>query len=164
MSGGEHTSLAQRWLGEGELRSGSIRQLWQWLADPAQANAARLRFVGPSRAVSRGKALQAAPAKPDPVAEWLPLIARLLNLEPRASSRGRHAAVRHETPAEASGPDPQEAGAGRDGSQAAPTLVLAVLRGLLLDLLATGDRARVQRAFDVFASGLEAISDAARNG
>ena len=162
MSGGEHTSLAQRWLGEGELRAGSIRQLWQWLADPAQADAARLHFVGPSRVVSRGKGLQ-APPKPDPVAEWLPLIARLLDLEPRASSRGRHAAVRHETPTEASGQDPQEAGTGRDGSQAAPTLVLAVLRGLLLDLLATGDQARVQRAFDVFASGLEAISDAARN-
>src|SRR5215468_7171616 len=89
MSAGEHTSLAQRWLGEGELRSGSIRQLWQWLADPAQANTARLRFVGPNRAVSRGKGLQ-VPPKPDPVAEWLPLIARLLDHEPRASSRGRH--------------------------------------------------------------------------
>jgi hypothetical protein len=43
-------------------------------------------------------------------------------------------------------------------------LVLAVLRGLLLDLLAAGDHARVQRAFDMFASVLEAISDAAPDG
>ena len=163
MPGAEHTSLAQGWLGEGARRSGSIRQLWQWLADPAQADAARLHLVGPSRAVSRGKGPQARP-KADHVAAWLPLIACLLDHEPRDSSRGRHAAVRRETPTEPCGQDPQEAGAGRDGSQAAPTLVLAILRGLLLDLLATGDHARVQRAFDMFASVLEAISDAAPDG
>jgi hypothetical protein len=42
--------------------------------------------------------------------------------------------------------------------------VLAVVRGLLLDLLATGDHARVQWAFDMFASALETIDDAGQNG
>ncbi len=37
---------------------------------------------------------------------------------------------------------------GESTRSAAPTLVLATLRGLLLDLLATGDRARVRRAFE----------------
>jgi hypothetical protein len=36
-------------------------------------------------------------------------------------------------------------------------LALAVLHGLLLDLLATGDRARVQHAFDLFGTALDAI-------
>lgn len=36
------------------------------------------------------------------------------------------------------------------------TLVVAVLRGLLLDLLATGDRDRVQAAADAFIAGLQA--------
>jgi len=37
----------------------------------------------------------------------------------------------------------------------AATLVIATLRGLLLDLLATGDRARVQDAAEAFLAGLE---------
>lgn len=162
MSGAEHSSLAERWLSEGASPgSGSVRQLWQWLADPAQADAERLRFVGGSRPASRGKGPQARPG-PGHVAEWLPLIACLLDHEPRVVSRGRHAAVSHETPVAASKQDPRDAG--RGGGQSAPTLVLAVVRGLLLDLLATGDHARVQQAFDMFASVLEAINDAGQNG
>jgi hypothetical protein len=90
------------------------------------------------------------------------LIARLLDHEPKVVSRGRHAAVSHETPAAASKQDPRDAG--RGGGQSAPTLVLAVVRGLLLDLLTTGDCARVQQAFDMFASVLTAINDAGQNG
>lgn len=36
------------------------------------------------------------------------------------------------------------------------TLILGQIRGLALDLLATGDRDRIDRAFDVFVAGLEA--------
>lgn len=178
MSGAEPSSLAERWLHRGgPPRSGSVRQLWQWLADPARADAERLCFVGAGRPVSRGKGPQARPS-PDQVTEWLPLITCLLQHEPRAVSRGRHAAVRHETPTAAAGGDPQEAAggdpqeaagggpqeAGRGGRQSAPTLVLAVVRGLLLDLLATDDRERVQRAFETFAAVLEAINDAGPDG
>ena len=162
MPGAERPSLAERWRHESAPPgSGSIRQLWQWLADPARADAERLCFVGGGRSVSRGKGTQARPG-PGHVAEWLPLIACLLDNEPRAVSRGRHAAVRRETPAAAPEQAPQEAG--RAGEQPAPTLVLAVVRGLLLDLLATGDHERVQRAFDLFAAVLEAISDAGPDG
>ena len=162
MSGAEHSSLAERWRHEGVLPgSASIRELWRWLADLARADAERLGFVGCSRSASRGKGPRAQPG-PGQVAEWLPLIAHLLDHEPKVVSRGRHAAVSHETPVAASKQDPRDAG--RGGGQSAPTLVLAVVRGLLLDLLTTGDRARVQQAFDMFASVLAAVNDAGQNG
>jgi hypothetical protein len=161
MSGAEHSSLAERWRHEGALPgSASIRELWRWLADPARADAERLGFVGCSRSASRAKGPRARPG-PGVVAEWLPLIARLLDHEPRAVSRGRHAAAGDETPVAASGQEPRDAG--RGGGQSAPTLVLAVVRGLLLDLLLTDDRARVQQAFDTFASVLAAINDAGQD-
>jgi hypothetical protein len=161
MSGAEHSSLAERWRHEGVLPgSASIRELWRWLADLARADAERLGFVGCSRSASRGKGPRARPA-PGVVAEWLPLIAQLLDHEPRVVSRGRHAAVGDETPVAASEQEPWDAG--RGGGQSAPTLVLAVVRGLLLDLLLTDDRARVQQAFDTFASVLAAINDAGQN-
>jgi hypothetical protein len=47
------------------------------------------------------------------------------------------------------GPDIDPAAATREA-----TLTIATIRGLLLDLLATGDRARVQAAADHFLSGL----------
>ncbi|HEY0466557.1 MAG TPA: TetR/AcrR family transcriptional regulator [Polyangiaceae bacterium] len=51
---------------------------------------------------------------------------------------------------DAQGPDTDPATATR-----VATLVIATLRGLLLDLLATGDRARVQAAAESFLAGLE---------
>ena len=51
---------------------------------------------------------------------------------------------------EAQGPDTDPATAAR-----AATLVIATIRGLLLDLLATGDRARVQDAAESFFASLE---------
>lgn len=159
MPAADRPSLAERWLHEGVSPGpGSIRQLWQWLADPARADAERICFVGGSRPASRGKGPQALPGAGH-VAEWLPLIARLLDRQRRAVSRGRHAAVSRQAPAPAAEPGPE--GTGHGGGQPAPTLVLAVLRGLLADLLATGDRERVQRAFDVFEPLLEVIEDAA---
>ncbi|WP_066373345.1 TetR/AcrR family transcriptional regulator [Herbidospora mongoliensis] len=44
---------------------------------------------------------------------------------------------------------------GPDDDPAAPTLVIATIRGLLLDLLATGDRDRVGNAAEAFFAGLE---------
>ncbi|MFI0898598.1 TetR/AcrR family transcriptional regulator [Streptomyces sp. NPDC020983] len=49
----------------------------------------------------------------------------------------------------AQGPDADPAAAAREA-----TLVIATIRGLLLDLLATGDRARVQDAADHFLASL----------
>jgi hypothetical protein len=162
MSGAERSSLAERWRNRsGPPSSGSIRQLWQWLADPARADAERLWLVGSGRSAGRSKGGQVRPG-PDPVTEWLPLITCLLDHESKSVRRGRHEAAHPETPAAASEQDPQEQD--RGGRQSAATLVLAVLRGLLLDLLATGDLERVQRAFDMFALALEAISEAAENG
>jgi AcrR family transcriptional regulator len=51
---------------------------------------------------------------------------------------------------EAQGPDADEDTAGRTA-----TLVIATIRGLLLDLLATGDRERVQHAAESFLASLE---------
>jgi AcrR family transcriptional regulator len=51
---------------------------------------------------------------------------------------------------DAQGPDTDQATARRTA-----TLVIATIRGLLLDLLATGDRARVQDAAESFLAGLE---------
>jgi AcrR family transcriptional regulator len=51
---------------------------------------------------------------------------------------------------EAQGPGADPAAAARTA-----TLVIATIRGLLLDLLATGDRARVQDAAESFLAGLE---------
>jgi hypothetical protein len=51
---------------------------------------------------------------------------------------------------EAQGPETDPASAGRTA-----TLVIATIRGLLLDLLATGDRDRVQDAVESFLATLE---------
>jgi AcrR family transcriptional regulator len=48
-----------------------------------------------------------------------------------------------------------EQGFTRERSAALATLLVAVLRGLLLDLLATGERARVDRAFRSFINAIE---------
>ena len=47
-------------------------------------------------------------------------------------------------------------GVGRDEARALSRLGVAMTRGLLLDLLATGDSAGVTRAYELFASLLEA--------
>ncbi len=43
----------------------------------------------------------------------------------------------------------------RERAVALATLLVAVVRGLLLDVLATGDRARVDRAFRSFVAAIE---------
>lgn len=157
MSATEQVSLAERWLSGSELRcSGSVMQLWLWLADPAQADAERALFESCGRSLKRSEAGYARCAR-DRVTDWLPLIICLLDQRPRAGSRGRHAAVRQGSFEGVSSEEAREADQG--GRQSAATLVLAVLHGLLLDLLATGDHARTQAAFDLFSMVLDAITE-----
>jgi len=116
--------LVEQALGEEKAPGrGSMECLWQWMKDPAQADMARLFFESYGRSLSERDGAWADFGK-DSVAEWLPFIARML-----------------------SGDDGQDEPA--RGTTAA-TLALAVLRGLLLDLIATGDNDRVQGAFDLF--------------
>lgn len=103
---------------------GALDRLWQWLADPANAHVERLFFE------SYALSLREDPGAWDgyaaaSVAEWLP------HLRPVAARL-------------MPGADP-EAGA---------TMLLGVLRGLLLDLLATGDTDRIRSALRMFADGL----------
>jgi hypothetical protein len=155
MSEAEQVTLAGRWLSEDQQpRSRSVRQLWQWLADPGQADVERVFFESCGRSLRCKDGPQARFAR-DSVTEWLPLIVYLLVHQPRAGSRGRHAA-RHGG-REAASNDERHEVADSSSRQAAAALVLAVLHGLLLDLLATGDRARVQHAFELFGPALDAI-------
>jgi hypothetical protein len=157
MSEAEQVTLAGRWLSEDpQPRSGSVVQLWQWLADPGRADVERVFFESCGRSLRCKDGPQARFAR-DSVTEWLPLIVCLLAHQPRAGSRGRHAA-RHGGRAAAASDERHEA-ADSGSRQAAAALVLAVLHGLLLDLLATGDRARVQHAFDLFGMMLDAIAE-----
>jgi hypothetical protein len=154
MSEAEQVTLAGRWLSEDQQpRSRSVRQLWQWLADSRQADVERVFFESCGRSLRCKNGPEASFAR-DSVTEWLPLIVCLLVHQPRAGSRGRHAARRG---GEAASNDEQHEVAENSSRQAAAALVLAVLHGLLLDLLATGDRARVQHAFELFAPALDAI-------
>lgn len=102
--------------GTGDLRLVALR-VWEWLADPRHAPI--LRLWTESYATSLGD-----PGGPwggfarQTVDDWLALLARA---QPTAVRRTAAGAARR-------------------------TAVLAVLRGGLLDLLATGQRARVDRA------------------
>lgn len=155
MSRTEPTSLAKLWLEAGDLpRHGSIRQLWLWLTDPARADVVRAFFDSRTRSLSPRNEREAGTG-PDSVDEWLALIACLLEHRPRTRSRGRHAASSDDTRKAAS--DDELDAAGHGGRYTLATLVLAVLHGLLLDLLATGDSTRVQHAFDLFGTVLDAI-------
>jgi len=100
----------------GDLRS-LARALWQWLADDAHRGLLTLWAESYSRSLTDPDGPWAGFAR-DTVGDWLELLAA-----------GQPAQVR----------DTQAALAQR-------TLVLAVLRGALLDLLATGDAARTTAA------------------
>ncbi|MGH3502646.1 MAG: hypothetical protein ACRDQA_17405, partial [Nocardioidaceae bacterium] len=98
-----------------------VSALWRWLTDPQQQPVVRLFFEGYARSL-----------QPDPgpweefgrasVEEWLRLLDQVLEA--------------------ADGPD------NRAPRQA--TLLLAVIRGLLLDLLATGETERIAAALGDF--------------
>jgi AcrR family transcriptional regulator len=102
------------------------RDIWSWLAAPAHRTLLALWAEGYSRSLL-GEPGPWADFGRDTVADWLELLT------------ARQPAARRPTP---------------DGA-AERTLLLAVLRGALLDLLATGDTDRVTRAVELHLRGRE---------
>ncbi|HWD56078.1 MAG TPA: TetR/AcrR family transcriptional regulator [Acidimicrobiales bacterium] len=100
-----------------------IRRMWAYVADPALGDFERLFFALYGRALQGDEATR--PLVKDEIERWLAVQASL----------ARRAGV----PEELARPHAR--------------LGLAVTRGLLLDLLATGDRAGVDAALDAFARG-----------
>jgi len=98
------------------------RDVWAWLADPAHRALLALWVEGYARSLL-GEPGPWADFGRDTVRDWLDLLA------------GRR---------DAGGPRNESAA----GAEAERTLLLAVLRGALLDLLATGDTERVTRAVE----------------
>jgi AcrR family transcriptional regulator len=98
-----------------------IREMWQFLADPAQADFERLFFALYGRALQGDE--QVRPLLGESIASWLEANETL------AATRGIPL----------------------DEARVHARLGLAVVRGLLLDLLATGDRAGVDASLEVFA-------------
>jgi AcrR family transcriptional regulator len=107
----------------GERVDEIIRRTWAYVADPAVAGFERLFFALYGRALQGDEA--ALPLLTDDVEHWLRANAAL----------------------------PAMAAVPADVTRAHARLGLAVTRGLLLDLLATGDRAGVDAALEVFAQG-----------
>ena len=100
-----------------------IREMWEFLADPAQADFERLFFAFYGRAL-QGDAL-VRPLLGEAIESWLDANVALADQQ----------------------------GIPLDAARVHARLGLAVVRGLLLDLLATGDRAGVDAALEVFARG-----------
>ena len=100
-----------------------IREMWSYLTDPDLAGFERLFFALYGRALQGDRAT--LPLLRDDIEHWLEANVALA----------------------------AEAGVPADTVRTHSRLGLAVMRGLLLDLLATGDRAGVDAALDVFAGG-----------
>ena len=98
-----------------------IRKMWRFVADPAQADFERLFFALYGRALQGD--VEARPLLAESIASWLEANDTL--------------AAEHDIPPGL--------------ARAHARLGLAVVRGLLLDLLATGDRAGVDASLEVFA-------------
>jgi AcrR family transcriptional regulator len=111
----------------GERSDEVIRRMWAYVADPELGPFERLFFALYGRALQGDEA--ARPLLRDDIEHWLAVNAAL----PGAAATGL--------------PD--------DVARTHARLGLAVTRGLLLDLLATGDRAGVDAALDLFARGYE---------
>ncbi len=117
-----------------ELRDGhtglavTARDVWAWLAEPSHRGLLALWVEGYARSLLGDPGPWAEFGR-NTVRDWLDLLAE------------RQAADGDGTGADGSGAD-------GSGAEAERTLLLAVLRGALLDLLATGDTERVTRAVD----------------
>ena len=109
-------------LRDGRDLAATARETWAWLAAPAHRALLVLWVEGYARSLTGDPGPWAAFGR-DTVRDWLDLLA---SRQPRRDA----------------------AGAERDaaGAEEERTLLLAVLRGALLDLLATGDTDRVTRA------------------
>jgi AcrR family transcriptional regulator len=100
-----------------------VREMWAFVADPALGDFERLFFALYGRALQGDAATR--PLLKDEIEHWIEVQAALA----------------------------ATAGVPETGARTHARLGLAVSRGLLLDLLATGDRAGVDAALDVFARG-----------
>ncbi len=98
-----------------------VRRMWAYLADPALGDFERLFFALYGRALQGDESIR--PLLKDDVEQWL------------------DANVALSTPM----------GVPADVARTHARLGLAVMRGLLLDLLATGDRAGTDAAVEIFA-------------
>jgi AcrR family transcriptional regulator len=107
----------------GEATDEVVRRMWAYLADPALAGFERLFFALYARALQGDASAQ--PLLEGDIEAWLEANAAL------SAASG--------VPADVARPHAR--------------LGLAVVRGLLLDLLATGDRAGVDAALEIFARG-----------
>jgi AcrR family transcriptional regulator len=107
--------------GAAEVTDEVIRRMWQYVADPAQADFERLFFALYGRALQGDE--QVRPLLGESIDGWLAAN------EAFAAAQGIPLEV----------------------ARIHARLGLAVVRGLLLDLLATGDRGGVDAALDVFA-------------
>jgi AcrR family transcriptional regulator len=107
--------------GEGLGTDDLIRQMWRFVADPAQADFERLFFALYGRALQGDEEVR--PLLAESITSWLEANDAL------AAARDIPLAL----------------------ARAHARLGLAVVRGLLLDLLATGDRAGVDASLEVFA-------------
>jgi AcrR family transcriptional regulator len=119
------------------------RDVWAWLADPAHRALLALWVEGYARSLL-GEPGPWADFGRDTVRDWLDLLAE------RQAADGPGAASASSTSGTSGTPKalgtPSAAGAA--DPEAERTLLLAVLRGALLDLLATGDTERVTRAVE----------------
>ncbi|HEY6471254.1 MAG TPA: TetR family transcriptional regulator [Acidimicrobiales bacterium] len=110
----------------GERTEEVVRRMWAYVADPELAASERLFFALYGRALQGDPAV--APLLMGDIEHWVEANDVLLE-----------------------GAGAGAAGVPREVVRANARLGLAVVRGLLLDLLATGDRAGVDAALDVFA-------------
>jgi len=126
------------------------RDVWAWLADPAHRALLALWVEGYARSLLGAPGPWADFGR-DTVRDWLDLL---------AERQAAQAAQAEPDPDEPDEPDVQAAQAARDER----TLLLAVLRGALLDLLATGDTERVTSAVETHLRAVERPAGATAPG
>ena len=107
--------------GSGRQTDQVIREMWQFVADPAQGDFERLFFALYGRALQGDEEVR--PLVGESIESWLEANDALATVQ----------------------------GIPPDVARVHARLGLAVVRGLLLDLLATGDRAGVNASLEVFA-------------
>lgn len=116
--------------GADEPATDLMRRVWKQVSAPAAADQVRLFFQVYGQALDGGEAM--AEALDGIVTDWL---APMVALEKERGTATKH-------------------------TKAEVRLGVAVMRGLLLDLLATGDRRGVNAAFERFIAAMETITAA----
>lgn len=129
------------------------RDVWAWLADPAHRALLALWVEGYARSLLDAPGPWADFGR-DTVRDWLDLLAERQAADSPSEAAERQAA---DDPGKDCAENPQDPADNVDtvdnadnaGTADERTLLLAVLRGALLDLLATGDTERVTRAVEL---------------